>query len=380
MHNKIYKVAFIGGNINSAIGRTHKIACQMDGKFELVAGAFSRHKEINEKTAIEYDIPIEHVYDDYKELLKKEKKHVDVIIVLVSTDFHEQVVTDCLNSGYKVICEKSLSTSLVSGERIVNCMKKNQSFLGLIYNYTGYPMLRVLKEKIEESILGKIININIEMPQEGYIRYNQNGEKPYVQEWRLKDYEIPTISLDLGVHLHNIIAFLTDEKPLKVMAQENSFGFFKGLIDDVSCLIEYTNDMKVSIWYSKSALGNRNGLRIRLFGEKASAQWYQMEPEILKIYKNDGSQMTYDRSNDVLGLSERYNRFKAGHPIGFIEAFANYYDDLYEAIENFEQGKNFNTKYILPIEKSLEGLKLFELAHKSAKEEKIMKIIFSDNI
>ena len=308
MHNKIYKVAFIGGNINSAIGRTHKIACQMDGKFELVAGAFSRHKEINEKTAIEYDIPIEHVYDDYKELLKKEKKHVDVIIVLVSTDFHEQVVTDCLNSGYKVICEKSLSTSLVSGERIVNCMKKNQSFLGLIYNYTGYPMLRVLK------------------------------------------------------------------------AQENSFGFFKGLIDDVSCLIEYTNDMKVSIWYSKSALGNRNGLRIRLFGEKASAQWYQMEPEILKIYKNDGSQMTYDRSNDTLGLSERYNRFKAGHPIGFIEAFANYYDDLYEAIENFEQGKNFNTKYILPIEKSLEGLKLFELAHKSAKEEKIMKIIFSDNI
>ncbi len=372
MTKKTYQVAFIGGNINSAIGRTHKIACQMDGKFKLVAGAFSRHTEINKETANEYNIPLEHVYDDYRELLEKEKNNVDVVIVLVSTDFHEQIVTDSLNNGYKVICEKSLSTSLASGERIINCMKKNQSFLGLIYNYTGYPMLRVLKEKIEENVLGKIISINIEMPQEGYIRYNQNGEKPSVQNWRLKDYEIPTISLDLGVHLHNIIAFLINEKPLKIVAKENSFGFFKGLIDDVNCLIEYTNDIKVNMWYSKSALGNRNGLKIRIFGEKASAMWYQMEPEILKIYKNDGSQITYDRSNDVLGLSERYNRFKAGHPIGFIEAFANYYDDLYEAIEKFEQGKDFNTKYILPIEKSLEGLKLFEMAHKSSKEERVM--------
>ncbi len=368
MTKKTYKVAFIGGNINSAIGRTHKIACQMDGKFELVAGAFSRHKEINLVTAQEYNIPLEHVYDDYKELLKKEKNNVDVIIVLVSTDFHEQIVIDSLNSGYKVICEKSLSTSLSSGEKIVNCMKKNKSFLELIYNYTGYPMLRVLKKKIKENLLGKIININIEMPQEGYIRYLQNGEIPSVQKWRLKDYEIPTISLDLGVHLHNIISFLINEVPLKVIAKENSFGFFKGLIDDVSCLIEYTNDINVKMWYSKSALGNRNGLKIRIFGEKASALWYQMEPEILKIAKNDGSQIIYDRSNDIVGLSERYNRFKAGHPIGFIEAFANYYDDLYEVIKEFEKGNEFSSEYILPIEKSLEGLKLFEFAHKSSQE------------
>lgn len=370
MKEKTYKVAFIGGNIRSAIGRTHKIACQMDGKFELVAAAFSRNKEVNTETANEYNIPLEHVYDDYKELLEKEKNNVDVVIVLVSTDFHEQIVMDCLNGGYKVICEKSLSTSFSSGEKIVNCMKKNNGFLGLIYNYTGYPMLRVLKEKIEQNVLGKIISINIEMPQEGYIRYTSKGKIPSVQSWRLKDYTIPTISLDLGVHLHNIIAFLINEKPIKVTATENSFGFFKGLIDDVSCLIQYTNDINVKMWYSKSALGNRNGLKIRIFGEKASAQWYQMEPEILKISKNDGSQIVYDRSNDNIGLSERYNRFKAGHPIGFIEAFANYYDDLYEAIENFEQGKEFSTKYILPIEKSLEGLKLFELAHKSSKEEK----------
>ena len=85
MTEKTYKTAFIGGNIYSAIGRTHKIACQMDGKFKLVAGAFSRHKEINSETAKEYGIPLEHVYDNYKEMLEKEKGHIDVVIILVST-------------------------------------------------------------------------------------------------------------------------------------------------------------------------------------------------------------------------------------------------------------------------------------------------------
>ncbi len=368
-------MAFIGGNINSAIGITHKIASQMDSKFVLVSGAFSRNEDVNQKTAEEYNIDKSHVYSNYKELLIKEKNNVDVIIVLVSTDLHEEIVINCLNAGYSVICEKSLATSYEAGKNIIETAKKNNQFLAVTYNYTGYPMLRVLKQKIKEEYLGKIISINIEMPQEGYIRLKNDGSKPVVQKWRLHDYKIPTISLDLGTHLHNMIAFLTEETPLQITAEENSYGFFKDIVDDVKCLVKYTNNLSVNMWYSKSALGNRNGLKIRIYGTNASAEWYQMEPEILKIAKNDGVLINYDRSNDTnIGLLSRYNRFKAGHPIGFIEAFANYYVDLYKALSDFKLYGKFSSDYILSIDKTLEGLKLFENAHKASMEKNWIKL------
>ena len=364
---KKYKIAFIGGNIKSAIGMTHKIASQMDGKFELVAGAFSRNHNTNVETAKNYGIDSSHLYGNYLEMLTQEKNNIDVIAVLVSTDMHEKIVIDCLEAGYNVICEKSLAVSYKSGCRIVEAARINKRFLAVTYNYTGYPMIRVLKEKISKGLFGEITSIIIEMPQEGYIRFNADGKKPTPQSWRLKDYEIPTISLDLGSHLHNLIAFLINEKPVSLVSTENSYGFFKGLIDDVNCIVKYSNNIDVQMWYSKSALGNRNGLMIRIFGTKASAQWYQMEPEILKINKNDGTCCIFDRSNDLLvGLDSRYNRFKAGHPIGFIEAFANYYCDLYDCLQHFEKTGEYESKYILPVEKTIEGLKMFELAHKSA--------------
>ena len=106
------KVAFIGGGINSAVGQTHKIACQMDGRFQVVAGAFSRNQEINKQTGEVFQIPLNKVYDHYEELLIQEQGEVDAIIVLVPTDRHSEVVRKCILAGYPVICEKSFLTLL----------------------------------------------------------------------------------------------------------------------------------------------------------------------------------------------------------------------------------------------------------------------------
>src|SRR5690606_41004609 len=62
----------------------------------------------------------------------------------------------------------------------------------------------------------RLLHVQIEMPQEGFVRLDAKGEKPLPQAWRLKDGFIPTISLDLGVHLHHLMAFLTGKSPLKV--------------------------------------------------------------------------------------------------------------------------------------------------------------------
>ena len=371
----MYRIGFIGGGINSAIGRSHFIAAKMDGKFSVEAGAFSRDKEINHKTAEEFQVPMEHVYDDYHEMLQKEKDNIDVIAVLTPTDAHEVMVKECLEAGYPVICEKSLSTSYESAVEIKKCVEEKQGFLCVTYNYTGYPMVRVLRDKIMSGKLGKITNIIVEMPQEGYTRYTLEHQEPKPQDWRLKDYEIPTISLDLGTHLHNMMAFLTGEHPKEIVARESSFGFFPQVIDDVLCMINYTDDIAVQMWFSKAALGNRNGLRIRVFGTLASAEWFQAEPEILKLNDKDGNMFLLDRSNDQSeGLQNRYNRFKVGHPSGFIEAYANYYWDIYDALTEYLAKGKEASHYLMNIDTSIEGLKMFEVAHESAKEHKWLEL------
>lgn len=124
----MYRIGFIGGGINSAIGRSHFIASQMDGKFKVEAGAFSRNQEINRKTGEEFLVAPDRVYADYHELLEKEKGKLDVIAVLTPTDTHEVMVEDCLRAGYPVICEKSLCTSYESALKVKNAWRIQKDF------------------------------------------------------------------------------------------------------------------------------------------------------------------------------------------------------------------------------------------------------------
>ena len=140
-------------------------------------------------------------------------------------------------------------------------------------------------------------------------------------------------------------------------------------------MINYTDDIAAQMWFSKAALGNRNGLRIRVFGTKASAEWYQAEPETLKLNDKNGHVLLLDRSNDKAeGQQARYNRFKVGHPSGFIEAYANYYWDIYDALTEYLTKGEEASHYLMNIDTSIEGLKLFEVAHRSAKEHKWMPV------
>lgn len=214
------------------------------------------------------------------------------------------------------------------------------------------------------------------MPQEGFGRLDRNGNPMIPQKWRLQDREIPTISLDLNDHLHNNIYFLTGEKPMKVIAIQNSFGHFKQIIDNVIYIAKYTNDMICNIWYSKVALGYRNGLRVRVYGEKGSAEWYQMNPEMLYLHDNRGRTLINDRGSVDMNIpsQQRYNRFKAGHPTGFIEAFANLYSDIADSIIAYKENLNYKSEYVFGVNEALEGLYMMEAITKSAKNESWEKV------
>lgn len=368
MQDRPYQIAFIGGGINSAVGETHKIASQMDGCFKLVAASFSKSESTNNETAKAWGIPPERLYKNYASLLEKEKGKLDAVVILTPTDYHKEIIIEALRYGYPVISEKSLATSYEEGLEIKKVVEETNGFFCITYNYTGYPIIRELKHLIAEGKLGKIQQIQIEMPQEGFLRLNANGEPPKPQAWRLKDTTIPKISLDLGSHLHNMILFLTGKNPLRIMADQTTFGLFPQIIDNVYALAQYPDNMKAQIWFSKTALGQRNGLRIRLYGNQASAEWVQMDPEILKVADVYGNISLMDRTSLVeIANQARYNRFKAGHPAGFIEAFANYYRDIADCLAQYFSTGKFNSTYVFDIDASCAGLSMMQAAAKSAK-------------
>ena len=371
MQQEPFKIAFIGGGVNSAIGEVHKAASQMDGHFQLVAGAFSTHADVNAETGRIWGVAQDRIYANYKDLLANEIGRLDAVVVLAPTDFHKDIIIDALHAGFAVISEKSLATSVAEGEEIAKAVAETKGFFCTTYNYTGYPMIRELKQFIADGKLGKIQQVQVEMPQEGFMRLGAAGEPPKPQAWRLHDTVIPKISLDLGSHLHNMVYFLTGEKPTRIVADQATFGLFPQIVDNVGALVQYTNNVRSQVWFSKTALGNRNGLRIRVYGSEGSAEWFQLEPETLKTCDLKGSVSLRDRTGDVkIANQPRYNRFKAGHPAGFIEAFANYYQDIADCLTQFRTTGSFVSPYVCDINTSLEGLTMMEAAAKSAQSGK----------
>lgn len=374
-NNQPLSLGFIGGALDSAVGYVHFAASMLDNKFFLQAGCFSRKTDVNKESAKTYGVSEDRIYSTWQEMLANEKDKLDAIVVLTPTPAHFEVVKACLEAKVPVICEKALATCVEEAQEIKNLRDKNNGFLAVTYNYSGYPMIRELRELIKSGKLGEILHFQAEMPQEGFIRVDAQGNKPKPQEWRLSDSKIPTIHLDLAVHLHELIDYVIGEKPESVVSDQDSDGWFKNIVDNVNCLCRYTNDVQGQIWFSKSALGNRNGLKLRIYGSKASAEWVQMNPEELVLSFADGHKQILDRASTVMIANEqKYSRFKAGHPAGFIEAFANLYSDIADSLIEYKKTGKMQSKEVFSVELALEGLKMLEAMVESSRSKKWEKI------
>jgi predicted dehydrogenase len=361
----MYKLAFIGGGIYSIAGYPHFIASQMDKRFEVVAGAFSSDKKTNLDTASRWKVS--RLYDDWKELIKNEKMQVDAVVVLVPTPLHHEIIVELLKQNIPIICEKPLVSSEEEIANIENIYNENEHFLVITNNYSGYPMIRELQQKIKNNELGRILNIRLKMPQESFLRPPKSVRYP--QKWRLKDGFIPMISLDLGTHLHHLAYFLLQEEPLSVMATYDSQSKYN-VVDNVNMFLEYKNGMKGNMWLSKTALGNRNGLHVEVYGEKASAVWHQETPEVLEFSYSTGQKTIIDRGSDVeMTPNTLYNRMTPGHPAGFIESFANLYNDIANSLDAFKENKLYTNNYIYSFEHAKNSIKLLHNASISNKSK-----------
>lgn len=370
-----FKLGVIGGSFKSAVGYTHIIASQMDHRFTINSACFSSCYETTIDTIEAWNLQGVTPYRSWLELLESEQSNIDAVLVLTPTPSHYEIVKEAVVRGFPVICEKALTATYEEAAALEELRLQSEGFIAVTHNYTGYPAIREMAEICKLGSIGEIIRVQAEMPQEGFIRHHPRLGKPQPQPWRLSDGQIPGISLDLGTHVFHMIHFLTGLNPKFILAENSNFGFFEDLVDDSVLWARYETAMKSSVWITKSALGHRNGLKISVYGKKGSIEWAQTDAENLSICDEYGNQKIIDRSGDVLvANSSRYNRFKPGHPAGFLEAFANIYFDIADELDFFKNGRQLDADWTYGAKQAAIGLRVLSASTESAAQERWIAI------
>ena len=360
---KPLKLSFIGGGVNSSIGSIHFMASQLDSNFSVVSGFFSRDKKDNKKSQKKYNISKHRVYNDLDSLLLSERNKIDFFVVLTPTPDHYEILKKLVLSNVNIIVEKPILSNSEEVKRLKNYLKKFSKKIYVVHNYIGYPAIREIQQLIKANKFGKLLNFKLQMAQESFLRGQKKDQR--VKLWRRYDYKIPNLFLDLGIHLFNLSFFLINKKPKSVLSDVQKI---RNLVTDAKILLKYDPKTSGMFWISKSSLGSRNDLRIELYFEKASIKWSHEDFESIYLYFPNGITKKIDRSvQSKLLNQDRYNRYRMGHPSGFIEAFSNMYEDI---AQNFLNKKNH---FVFDHNHAFDGIKFFEFCTKSMKIEKWIK-------
>ena len=333
-------MGMVGGGRGAFIGQVHRMAANLDGKIELVAGAFSSDPEKSRLSGQDFFIDPERAYGSYEEMAKAEAARedgIDFVSIVVQNHLHFAVAKCFLEAGINVICDKPLTVDLQQAKELKRIVEDSGLIFALTHNYTGYPMVKEARRMVKDGELGRLLKIVTEYPQ-GYAVGDVEGEgSGAIANWRA-DPKIAGKSNcmgDIGTHAHNLTKYITGLEVDELAAELTAFIPGRELDDDGNCLVRFTEGVKGIIYASQISNGDENNLNIRVYGTKASLEWHQEDPNELIVKFANAPRKTYRRGNDYLGAAAQENsRTPFAHPEGFIEAFANVYLAAVKAISD----------------------------------------------
>jgi predicted dehydrogenase len=316
----------------------------MDDRFELVAAALSSDPAKSRAAALDLHIAPERAYGSYAEMAATEAKRpdrIDAVAIVTPNHVHFGPAKAFLEAGIHVICDKPLTTTAADAVALAEIVRKSGLIFGLTHNYTGYPIVRQAREMITAGELGKIRVVQVEYAQDWLTTaVEATGNKQAV--WRTDPAQSgPAGSLgDIGTHAYNIACFVTKLKCEQVAADVSIFVPGRRLDDNVQVLLRFEGGARGMLWASQVATGNENNLRLRVYGDKAGLEWGQENPNYLRFTKYGNPPETISRAGAGATASAKHaSRIPAGHPEGYLEAFAQLYTDLAEQIEARNEGR-----------------------------------------
>ncbi|CDF78043.1 oxidoreductase [Formosa agariphila KMM 3901] len=364
----------IGGGTGSFIGDVHRKAAAIDGMIDLVCGAFSSNAEKSKASGAALFLPEDRCYGSFEEMILKEIElpesiRMDFVSIVTPNHMHFAPAKLALEHGFHVVCDKPMTLTLEQTLEIESIVEKSGKIFALTHNYTGYPMVKQARAMVENGDLGHIRKIQVQYLQ-GWLStaVEQTGQKQ--ASWRVDPTKsgIGGALGDIGTHAENLMGYITGLKIKELAADLGRFGEGRVLDDDGNLLLRMENGAKGTMSISQIALGEENNLAIKVYGDKGSLEWEQENPnrlithwleEPVKVYTPNG--------NDLYDAALNVSRIPAGHPEGYLEAFATIYKNFATHVMAILSGETIERPDYPTVKDGVRGMQFIYAAVESDK-------------
>ena len=338
------RYGMVGGGQGAFIGDVHRKSISLDGLAELTAGCFSRSPENTAATGKALGLDISRCYKTFEEMAEGEAKRpdkIDFAVIVTPNNAHFAAAKAFLNQGIHVVCDKPLCWEVAEAQELADLAKKKNLLFGVTYTYTGYPVVKQIREMVRKGEIGEIRFVNAEYAQEWLATPAEKGDNKQAK-WRTDPNISGKVNClgDIGSHVENIVSYMTGLRIKSVCARLDKIVEGRLLDDNATIMLEYEGSAKGLYWSSQIAVGSDNALRVRIFGSKGTIQWSQESPNYLEVCKMGGAKECWSRGREAFyPQAQVYSRIPSGHPEGYFDALANVYKTYIGALSKFKAGQ-----------------------------------------
>jgi predicted dehydrogenase len=341
------RYAMVGGGQGAFIGGVHRKAMALDGEIEFVAGALSSNPDKARASGRELGLAEARNHSRWQDLLEDElrrsaEERIDFVSIVTPNHVHYPVAKAFAEAGIGVVCDKPLVHTSEQAQNLIDTVAKSGAVFGVTYNYTGYPLVRQARHMVRSGEIGDVRKVIVEYNQ-GWLAHAVDTSENKQAEWRMDPARsgIAGAMGDIGSHAENLVSTITGLEIDALCAELTSFVPGRTLDDDASLLMRFSNGARGVMICSQVAIGGENDLRIRVFGTKGSLTWHQEDPNRLLHHPADGPLRVLTRGSPWLcEAAARSSRLPTGHPEAFIEAFANVYLGVADALRARAAGRD----------------------------------------
>ena len=342
MAARTLKMGMVGGGPGAFIGDVHRRAALLDGGVELVAGAFSSSPRKSRAKGRELGLEAARAYGSLDALIAGEQvlpagQRVDFVSVVTPNHLHFAMARALLAAGIHVVCEKPMTFDAAEARRLRRLVERSGCVFALTHNYTGYPMVKLARDLVRGGELGRVRKIVAEYHQ-GWLATPLERTGMKQARWRTDPRRSGAAGAvgDIGTHAANLAEYVAGRRITAVAADITAFVGRRRLDDDAGVLLRFAGGARGVLSASQVAVGEENGLSLRVYGERGGLRWRQEAPDALQVTRLDGPRQVWTRGMDRVAArspaAARATRLPSGHPEGFIEAFANVYANACDTI------------------------------------------------
>jgi len=336
------RLGMVGGGTGAFIGYVHRVVSRLDGDYELVAGAFSSRPAVSKESGRNFGIDPKRTYASWEEMVAKESARedgIEAVSIVTPNNVHFGPAKAFLEAGIHVICDKPLTATLADARALADVKPAKGAKFLLTHNYTGYPLIRQARELVKSGALGKIRVVQAEYAQDWLSTDVSNKQA----DWRTDPKRSGAGGAigDIGTHAYNLARFVTGLRTDSVSADLQSFVPGRKVDDNVHILLRFRGGARGMLWASQVAPGNENGLKLRVYGEKAGIEWCQENPNQMWFNELGKPRVLLTRGGAISTppAASMNVRIPGGHPEGYLEAFATLYSQFAAVIRG--EGRDF---------------------------------------